>query len=256
MWDEPLHINEEAGCHPSCLMSYKCIQNHAHTDTWSQICQPWLLGRKMHHGLLSHLQPRHNRYTACRCMQTNLFLPVLLIFFARWGKIVFWQVTPVARLKQFLQWYTEARKVKECTNLSFNPACNSYSIMWGYSENKSDAAALEYPARNGGQHHWNAADVLALVQKYHWWKNPMSFLGCLKHYIFPPQPVISVMILEIPLYMYEDGVVHPLCSIDPFLWRTSLGSKPCSDSCLVNHLNTFSNRGPNSELKITLHCTA
>lgn len=44
----------------------------------------------------------------------------------------------------------------------------------------------------------------------------MSFLGCLKHYIFPPQLVISVMILEIPLCMHEDGVVHPLCSIDPF----------------------------------------
>ena len=34
-----------------------------------------------------------------------------------------------------------------------------------------------------------------------------------------------------------------------FLWGTSLGSKPCSDSCLVNHLNKFSNKVPTSEVK-------
>lgn len=55
------------------------------------------------------------------------------------------------------------------------------------------------------------------------------------------------LFFKILLYMYEEGIVHP-CVQWTFLWRTSVGSKPCSDSCLVNHLIKFSNRVPTSEV--------
>ena len=82
-----MHMNRKpsAGCHPSRLMSNKCIHNHTRSDTRAPDLSAQLLGRKMHWGLLSHLQLWHNSYTACRCMQSNLFLPVL-IFSAGWWR--------------------------------------------------------------------------------------------------------------------------------------------------------------------------
>lgn len=48
--------------------------------------------------------------------------------------------------------------------------------------------------------------------------------------------------------MDKDGVVQSYIEWN-FLWRTSLGSKPCSDSCLVIHLNKFNNPVPASEVE-------
>lgn len=88
------------------------------------------------------------------------------------------------------------------------------------------------------QHHWHCCwcsgfgSTLPLVEQ------TGSSLVCLKHTSFPSASYLSNAFTNKKklLYMYEEGVL--LCCIQwGLLWRTSLGSKPGRDSCLVNHLN-------------------
>lgn len=128
-----VHMNRKplAGCHPSRLMSNKCIHNHTRSDTRAPDLSAQLLGRKMHRGLLSHLQLWHNSYTACRCMQSNLFLPIL-IFSAGWWKkeTIFFFLTgnSTKKAEAYLQWHTGRAGAtgggKVCADQSLDPDCS------------------------------------------------------------------------------------------------------------------------------------
>lgn len=148
---------------------------------------------------------------------------------------------------------------------------------------QSDSSGLEYLAGSergvGGGGWWSVAwahwwgtqnslvrvkveqnylsSIIGMLAFDLWWeKKSMTPLLC--DFNTPPPPIstshLSIFLINL-LYMYEEAVVHP-CVQWSFLWRTSLGSKPCSDSCLVNHLNKFSNGVPTSEVVFPLHCAA
>ena len=81
---------------------------------------------------------------------------------------------------------------------------------------------------------------------------PGSSVVCLK---YAPSPSASYLSSDFYFIFFKCCCIcmrTRLCIIAfrrGFLWGTSLGSKPCSDSCLVNHLNKFSNKVPTSEVK-------
>ena len=81
---------------------------------------------------------------------------------------------------------------------------------------------------------------------------PGSSVVCLK---YAPSPSASYLSSDFYFIFFKCCCIcmrTRLCIIAfrrGFLWGTSLGSKPCSDSCLVNHLNKFSNKVPTSVVK-------
>lgn len=92
------------------------------------------------------------------------------------------------------------------------PRIAQFTLRWG--EEKSFHQFLQHAA--GAQLHLPLGGEA---------QDPLLFCSC------PLSPFLGAFLKL--LYMIEGWVVHP-CVQWTFLWKTSVGSKPCSDSCLVS----------------------